>query len=230
MRVVDLGALVPYHDGMLTMRDAIARVDVDGPVLLLLEHTPTFTTTRRGGAGALLSSAAQIAADGIDVTETDRGGDVTFHGPGQLVGYPIVRLADTSLGSNIVGYVRALEAALVRASVALGVVDAHAKSERDADGNHLTGVWCDDARVRDDAKLCAIGVGVGGGVTRHGFALNIDIELERYLKHSVPCGLSAHTATSLQRVLASTPSRADVVAAVTRELAALWVLHRPLTR
>lgn len=239
VRVVDLGQAVSYASGMQAMRDAVSGVDRDGPVLLLLEHAPVITTTRRGGLGAVSSPSEAIAHDGIELVETDRGGDVTFHGPGQIVGYPILRLGPASLGSDVVGYVHALESGVTRACQALGVTDAHAKPERDATGNHLTGVWCSAPIVsaiscglhdvrRDDAKLCAIGVGLSGGVTRHGFALNVDIDLERYLQHIVPCGLSGRTATSLQRVLPRTPPREVVMAALTDALAPLFERHRPL--
>jgi lipoyl(octanoyl) transferase len=236
MRVVDLGESIPYEDGMRVMRDAIARVDADGPVLLLLEHAPVLTITKRGRMTAFISPKEVIERDGIAVIETDRGGDVTFHGPGQIVGYPILRLGAASLGSDVVGYVHDLEAAVMRACQALGVQDAHAKAEKDADGNHLTGVWCRAPIVSSiscglndvqwaDAKVCAIGVGITGGVVRHGFALNVSIDLEKYTRHVVPCGLTGRTATSLERVLPKTPSRARVIEALTRELDVLSGRH-----
>ena len=172
VRVLDLGSDVPYPEGMRVMHAAMARVDDDGPVLLLLEHTPVITVTRRGGTAHVFAPAERLAAEGIALVETDRGGDVTFHGPGQLVGYPVLRLGASSLGSDVVGYVHDLERGLVEACHALGVIDAHAKPERDAGGKHLTGVWC-CAPGSVDAKLCAIGVGLSGGVTRHGFAINV---------------------------------------------------------
>jgi lipoate-protein ligase B len=232
VRVVDLGADVPYARGMAVMHSAIERVDVDGPVLLLLEHTPVLTITRRGGTQALLSSREACTRDGIEVIETDRGGDVTFHGPGQLVGYPILRLGPSSLGSDVVGYVHELEALLVNACRALGVGDAHAKPDRDEIGNHLTGVWCNTPMapgIRSGAhvegKLCAIGVGLASGVTRHGFALNIDIAYERFTRHAVPCGLIGRGPTSLARVLASTPTRAAVVNEIRTALTPLMRRH-----
>ena len=229
MRVVDLGKDVPYPVGMAAMRDAIARVDVDsacggGPVLLLQDHTPTITTTRTGGTAFVHTPPDVLAASGIHVVETDRGGDVTFHGPGQLVGYPVVRLAPAGERADLMGYLRALEGALVRACLKLGVADAHV-----VDG--LTGVWCDAPVVdhetlgcnfvqvaRADCKLVAIGVGVGQGVTRHGFAINITTDLERYTRHITACGLVGRGVTSLERVLARIPTRDDVVRAVVSEL------------
>jgi lipoyl(octanoyl) transferase len=236
MRVVDLGEAVPYAEGMRVMKDAIARVDEDGPVLLLLEHAPVLTITRRGRMTAFVSPKEIVERDGIEVIETDRGGDVTFHGPGQIVGYPILRLGAASLGSDVVGYVHELEQSLVRACAALGVADAHAKAEKDEAGNHLTGVWCRAPIVSAiscglndvqwaDAKVCAIGVGITGGVVRHGFALNVAIDLEKYTRHVVPCGLTGRTATSLERVLQKTPARAVVVDATVQQLAPVAARH-----
>src|SRR5205814_1121759 len=114
VRVVDLGCDVPYERGMEAMREAMARVDVDGPVLLLQEHAPVITTTRSGGAAFVHASQSDLRALGIELVETDRGGDVTFHGPGQLTGYPVLRLCPAGETGDLVGYVRALEAAMVR--------------------------------------------------------------------------------------------------------------------
>ena len=200
----------------------MARVDDDGPVLLLLEHAPVITTTRRGGSAFVTTPHDEIERAGIAVVETDRGGDVTFHGPGQLVGYPILRLGPTSLGCNLVGYVRALEEAMIAACTELGVVDAHRVEK-------MTGVWCDAPVVesiscglhdmhREVCKLTAIGVGVSGGVTRHGFALNITTELERYTQHIIPCGLTGRGVTSLERVLPRTPSFDDVCGVVEKHV------------
>lgn len=220
MRVVDLGAEIPYAEGVRRQREAAARVDTEGPVLFLLEHAPVITITRRGGMAHVFSSRERLAADGIELCETDRGGDVTFHGPGQLVGYPVLRLGPASLGSDVVGYVHALEAGVVDACRALGVHGAHAKPERDAAGNHLTGVWCRVPGSVDDAKVCALGVGLSGGVTRHGFALNVDIDLERYLAHVVPCGLAGRGVTSLARVLGAAPAMSTVRDVVARAVLA----------
>ena len=264
MRVIDLGADVAYVDGLACMRATMERIDDDGPALILIEHRPTITITRRGGTHAFVSPRALIEADGIDVVEADRGGDVTFHGPGQLTAYPILRLGPTSLGCDVVGYVRALEAAIVDVVVALGVPSARSIEGRDHEGHFLTGVWCDavgdettgcnssppgDEHVDNSptrealsvnsiaalafgpqaassglrarshavemrrAKLAAIGVGLGGGVTRHGFALNVSTHLEHYTRHIVPCGLQ-ESVTSLERLLARTPSMREVKARV----------------
>jgi lipoyl(octanoyl) transferase len=244
MRVVDLGEHVDYETGIARMRHEMTLVDDDGPRLLLLAHQPTLTITRRGGRTAFVSPAELIERDGIAVVEADRGGDVTFHGPGQLTGYPLLRLSDTSLGADVVGYVRALEAALVAACQTLGVSDARAFPGKDAEGHFLTGVWCDAPVVsaetlgchfhtveRQPAKLCALGVGLGGGITRHGFALNVTTDLERYTRHIVPCGLKDRGVTSLERVLPRAPPwdrvKSVVVDAV---VAALTPWHKQKAR
>lgn len=228
MRVLDLGRDVSYEDGMRSMRSVMERVDAadGGSALLFLEHTPVITTTRSGGTAFVTTSREALAADGIALVETDRGGDVTFHGPGQLVGYPVLRIApaDERARIEIVGYVRALEAALVRACVHLGVKDAHG-------ADHARGVWCDAPVVdeetlgcnfaqvsRQECKLIAIGVGVSHGVTRHGFALNVTTAIERYTKHIVPCGLVGRGVTSLERVLARVPSMDEIKRVVADEV------------
>lgn len=226
MRVVHLGTEVPYASGMEAMRGCMARVDEDGPALLLLEHAPVITTTRRGGAAFFTSSAAALTAEGIALAEADRGGDVTFHGPGQLVGYPVMRLCEPGAVGDLVGYLRALEEALVRACVRLGVADAHRMEG-------MTGVWCDAPVVepetlgcnfaqvsRQECKLVALGVGVRRGVTRHGFALNVTTALERFTRHIVPCGLVGRGVTSLERVLPRVPARQQVMETVAHEITA----------
>jgi lipoyl(octanoyl) transferase len=228
MRVVDLGTGVPYAEGMKTMRAAMEQVDgagpEEGPVLLLQEHTPVITKTRRGGSAFVTTPPEALAAAGIELVETDRGGDVTFHGPGQLVGYPILRLCPPGGHGDLLGYLRVLEDALVSACVRLGVLDAHRVAG-------MTGVWCDAPVVddetlgcnlaqvsRQECKLIAIGVGVGRGVTRHGFALNVTTDLERYTRHIVPCGLVGRGVTSLERVLGRVPSRDEVITIVSDEV------------
>lgn len=241
MQVIDLGVDVDYLHGLARMRDEMSRVDDDGPRLLLLEQRPTLTITKKAGLQAFVNPRELVEADGITIVEADRGGDVTFHGPGQLTGYPLLRLGDTSLGCDVVGFVRALEAALVDACRALGVDDARALDGRDAQGHFLTGVWCDAPVVLEEtlgchfhqierrpAKICAIGVGLGGGITRHGFALNVTTELERFTRHVVPCGLAGRGVTSLERVLPRAPTVQRVKAVVTDAIVArLLPLHRP---
>ncbi len=245
-RVIDLGSDVAYDEGLAVMRAEMARVDVDGPALVLIEHRPTITITRKGGTGFFVSAKDVVEADGIDVAFADRGGDVTFHGPGQLTGYPLLRLGPTSLGCDVVGYVRAVEGAIVDVVKGFGVDSARAVAGKDADGHFLTGVWADAAVVDEETlgcnfhqvervpqKVCAIGVGLGGGITRHGFALNVTTDLERFTKHIVPCGITQSSTlggvTNLERLLVRTPSLSAVkertIAAINARLSS-W--HVPL--
>lgn len=216
--VVDLGSGVPHDEGVRAMADFARAVD-ERPTLLLVEHRPTITLTRSAGEKSLRLPIDAIRARGIDVTTAERGGDATFHGDGQLVGYPIVRLprvrlplgdaasGNTELGAesiDLTGYARALEGALVDACRALGVESAHTEPG-------LTGVWVGPAGP-SSTKLVAIGIGVSPrGITRHGFALNVDIDVARYTACIVPCGLTGRETTTLRALLGdATPSK-DVV-------------------
>lgn len=141
-------------------------------VLLLLEHPHVFTLGRRGELADVLASAAQLQELGAEVHHTDRGGEVTYHGPGQMVGYPVVDVR--KWGGGPLRYVRTLEEALVATLADFGI-----RAER---GERPTGVWV------GDAKVAAIGVKISRGVTTHGFALNVDPDLS-YFDHIVPCGM-----------------------------------------
>ena len=151
-------------------------------VLLMLEHWPVYTRGKRSGSGELPMGEDWYRMQGIDIFETDRGGKVTYHGPGQLVGYPIVRIDD------VVAYVRTLERALVAALAEEGV----AARARPADGPDYTGVWV------GERKIASIGVHVARGVTTHGFAINIENDLQPF-GWIVPCGLEGVQMTSLIR-------------------------------
>lgn len=170
--------------------------------LLLLEHPPVYTLGRTAELAHVLVPPASV---GADLVRCDRGGDVTFHGPGQLVGYPIVTLPAWRDGTgDVVAYVRALEAALIAAICDLGV-DAHR-----LDG--YTGVWV------GEEKVAAIGVKVARGRTRHGFALNVDPDLAMF-RHIVPCGIADKGVTSLARLLGDAPDMRRVVDVVVTRFA-----------
>ena len=149
-------------------------------VLLLLEHWPVYTRGRRSAPGELPMGEDWYRMQGIEIIETDRGGKVTYHGPGQLVGYPIVRVDD------VVAYVRTLERALVAALVDEGV-PARARPQ---DGADYTGVWV------QERKIASIGVHVARGVTTHGFAVNVENDLQPF-GWVVACGLAEVQMTSL---------------------------------
>jgi lipoyl(octanoyl) transferase len=159
-----------------------------GDVLLALEHPPVYTRGRRTQDGELPMGAAWYATQGIDVVDTPRGGRVTYHGPGQLVGYAIMRAAD------VVEHVRQMERAIVAALADQGI-EAHARVD---DGPDFTGVWV------GERKIASIGVHVAKGVTAHGFAVNVDNDLQPF-EWIVPCGLQAQM-TSVCRELGHAPN------------------------
>ena len=149
-------------------------------VLLLLEHPHVYTLGRRGAEDDILISTERLAELGAEVHHIDRGGEVTYHGPGQLVGYPIINLRRWNGGA--LKYVRTLERVLIDTLSEFGI---HAESE-----DRPTGVWV------GEAKIAAIGVRISRGVTMHGFALNVDPDLS-YFDHIVPCGMRDANVTSM---------------------------------
>jgi lipoyl(octanoyl) transferase len=174
--------MVEYRDGLaLQERICAARQRDELPdVLLMLEHPPVYTRGRRSGPGELPMGEDWYRMQGFDIVQTDRGGKVTYHGPGQLVGYPIVRVDD------VVAYLRTLEQALVAALAEEGV----GARGRPADGPDYTGVWV------DDRKIASIGVHLARGVTTHGFAVNVENDLQPF-QWVVACGLEGVGMTSL---------------------------------
>lgn len=155
-------------------------------VLLLLEHPHVYTIGRRGSPSDVLTPPAELERLGIPVHEVDRGGEVTYHGPGQLVGYPIIGLR----GLGPLRYVRALESALIDALRECGLA-AYAVPGR-------TGVWVGEPG--EERKIAAIGLRISRGVASHGFALNVSTDL-RYFDGIVPCGVDDREATSMEREL-----------------------------
>ncbi len=156
-----------------------------GHTLLLLEHPPVITLGRNAGMANIIASRDFLSSQGIELHETDRGGDVTFHGPGQLVGYPIFDLRAFAPRVGAVDFVRKIEEALIRTCGDLGVVTGRMKG--------LTGVWTEDD---PPAKIAAIGVHISRAVTSHGFALNVNTNLD-YFNLIVPCGIADKPVTSL---------------------------------
>jgi lipoyl(octanoyl) transferase len=184
--VCNLGT-VPYGEGLaIQERVRAARQAGDLPdTLLLLEHPPVYTRGRRSRDDELPPGEAFFRQRGIDVVDTDRGGRVTYHGPGQLIGYPIMRISD--IGS----YLRTMEVAIISA---LAGERIQARS-RCAEGPDYTGVWV------EDRKIASIGVHVSRRVTTHGFAVNVDVDLEPF-SWVVACGLPDVVMTSIARELA----------------------------
>jgi lipoyl(octanoyl) transferase len=191
---------VPYLSGLDQQRALHAAV-VEGrapDTVMLLEHESIFTAGKR-------TEPHERPTDGSPVIDVDRGGKITWHGPGQLVGYPIMRLAEPI---DVVAYVRALEGLLIAILTELGVAGADRVPGR-------SGVW-----MRGTDKIAAIGVRVASGVTMHGFALNCSNSFEPY-ERIVACGLTDAGVTSVSRELGRTVTPAEVVALITQHFEAL---------
>jgi lipoate-protein ligase B len=206
LHVVDAGTLA-YRlawDLQLELHTRVLSGEFPAGVLMLVEHPPVITIGRRADAERhLLASPAMLAARTIEVVETDRGGDITFHGPGQLVAYPIIHL--NAYGLNLHTYMRLLEEVVIRTLAAFGI-DA-LRSEG------ATGVWVRNPTAPDLAKICALGVKLRRWVTLHGLALNVSTDLS-YFQMINPCGLS-RPVTSLRQLLNDgTPDMAQVKAAL----------------
>jgi lipoyl(octanoyl) transferase len=183
---------VPYAEALeLQARFADERSQGAPDRLLLLEHPHTYTLGSSAKDEHLLMPEAERQRLGIELFRADRGGDITYHGPGQLVGYPIIQLQRDSLRADVVGYVRRLEQAIIAALAEYGV------AARPIPG--LTGVWVD--LPTGEAKIAAIGVRVNvRAVTRHGFALNLNTDLS-YFGGIIPCGIRDKGVTSLAALL-----------------------------
>ena len=189
-----------FWDGRVTGRS-------QDDYLLLLEHPHTYTVGRNGDGSNLLIPEEELAAIGAELHHVDRGGDITYHGPGQLVGYPIFEVPRLPNGFDMVGHVRRIEAAIIAALADLGI-DAWPE-----DG--FTGVWA------EQGKVAAIGVRVARGVSMHGFAINVDPNLD-YFNRIIPCGISDRPVTSVTEILGRTVSIEEVVEALLPHIAAVF--------
>jgi lipoyl(octanoyl) transferase len=231
--VVDYATSLQLQQRLVNLRkDALI-----GDVLLLLEHTPVITLGRNAKARNILASSEQLSQRGVEVFESDRGGDVTFHGPGQLVAYPIFDLRGfpvdgkrTTLGA--VEYVRRLEEVLIRTCADFGIATKRIPG--------LTGVWTESnahigtgdlARpdgsktgqpsTKQQAKIAAIGVHISRGVTSHGFALNANTDLS-YFDLIIPCGIEAKPVTSMTKELGKELSLQDVAHSISGNYGAVF--------
>ncbi|MBV8206628.1 MAG: lipoyl(octanoyl) transferase LipB [Acidobacteria bacterium] len=207
INVIQLGR-VPYGLGLKAQAELVA-ARKDGRIadtLLLLEHKPVITLGRNAKAANILAGAEQLAARGVEVFECDRGGDVTFHGPGQLVGYPIFDLFSYSPRIGAVDFVRRIEESLIRACAGFALAAGRVAG--------MTGVWI-GAGGGEQRKIAAIGVHISRGVTSHGFALNVTTDLD-WFRLIVPCGISGKPVTSMQRELGSAPELTAVAEAAAR--------------
>ncbi len=214
MRIDDLG-LLAYRDTWAVQERVHAEVVAgEEERVLLVEHPPVITFGRRPGVGRnLIASNQQLARMGVEVVQSDRGGDITFHGPGQLVAYPIVGLADHRL---LVGsYVCRLLQTVI---ATLGEFGIEGKTDRKAPGvwvmTERTAANADGNQAAEMAKICAVGVRIRRGVSMHGIALNVMTDLD-YFNLIVPCGLAGRGVTSMQRILGeATPAMGTVKAAM----------------
>jgi lipoyl(octanoyl) transferase len=194
---------VPYQEAVelqLDAREAVKRRT--GPEhLLLLEHPPVYTLGRNASAADILAGPEWLAARGIEIAECDRGGQVTYHGPGQLVGYPILNLSPDR--RDVRRYVRDLQEVLIRTLAEYGV------RAEPRDGQAFVGVW-----VGED-KIASIGVHLSRWVTTHGFALNVATDLSDFAG-IVPCGLRGIGLTSIERLTGRAPSLPEIAAVCAR--------------
>jgi lipoyl(octanoyl) transferase len=194
--------LTPYAEALVLQEELVARRKRDEipDQLLLLEHPHVITLGRAANRANVLADDAARARLGVELFETGRGGDVTYHGPGQLVGYPIVKLPPGH--QDIRRYVRNIQEVLIRAARDFGV-------EAEPRGGDFVGVWV------GAEKLAAIGVRISRWVTMHGFAFNVATNLN-YFQLIIPCGIRGHGVTSLQKLLGRPVEMSAVIESVTR--------------
>src|ERR1700678_1946260 len=178
-----------------------------GDVLLLVEHPPVLTLGRNAQRRHVVASSELLASRGISLFETNRGGDVTYHGPGQLVGYPILNLRGFTPPLGIVEYLRRLEEVLIRACADYGVLTQRAAGR--------AGVWTIPGGTVAEKKIAAVGVHVARGVTTHGFALNVTTDLDDFAL-IVPCGIRDRGVTSVEAEVAPSPSFQQVAHSISR--------------
>jgi lipoyl(octanoyl) transferase len=218
---IDYAAGLRIQQEMVELRKA-GRI---GDVLLLLEHTPVITLGRNAKTANVLLPPDQLALRGVEVFECNRGGDVTFHGPGQLVGYPIFDLRGYSSSQlpalssqeesgrktmGAIDYVRRLEEVLIRTCADFSIATKRVAG--------LTGVWTD---TNAEAKIAAIGVHISRGVTSHGFALNVNTDLD-YFDLIVPCGIEAKPVTSIEKELGKQLPLQEVAHSISRNFGTVF--------
>ena len=213
---------VAYSEGLRLQEEMVALRQAGRihNLLLLLEHPPVLTLGRNANRANILASDEVLANRGVTIHEINRGGDVTYHGPGQLVGYPIFDLRRFTPRLGAVEFVRRMEEALIRACGDFGVMTTRIPGR--------TGVWSLAGGGILEKKLCAIGIHIARGITSHGFALNVDPDL-RDFELIVPCGIADRAVTSLEREADSPPAMEAVRNAAARHFGrvfegqVLWV-------
>ena len=207
LEVIDWGRTA-YREAFERQKALVARrrEDKAPDTLVLTEHNPVYTIgLRKGASQHLVWSAEALAAKGIEYVESNRGGDITYHGPGQIVGYPILSLQHRK---DLHAYLRDLEEVVIRTLAHFGMQTARREGK--------TGIWLDDQR-----KICAIGVAVRTWVTYHGFALNVNPDLSHFTG-IVPCGITDGAVTSMEAELGCPVDLAEVKARLAVEFQAVF--------
>jgi lipoyl(octanoyl) transferase len=214
-QIFDLG-LIGYAEAYALQKRVVAarKADAIGDVLLLCEHFPVITQGRNGKREHLLVSESVLRQRNVEFFETSRGGDVTYHGPGQLVGYPILQLG--GIRKDVVWYVRMLEEVMIRTSAEFGIW-AHREEGK-------TGIWVKDEAEKTAEKLGAIGVHISRWVTSHGFAYNVATDLRNF-DLIVPCGIAGRKATSLEKLLKRGVSASEVAPKIARHFGDVFGLE-----
>lgn len=209
---VDLG-LIGYADAFALQKRLVAarKADAIEDVLLFCEHPHVITQGRNGKREHLLVSEHVLRQKGVEFFETSRGGDITYHGPGQIVGYPILNLA--AIRRDVVWYVRMLEEAMIRATAEFGMAARRVAGK--------TGIWVESGNTGE--KLGAIGVHISRWVTSHGFAYNVSTDL-RFFDLIVPCGIADRKATSLEKLLGRMVEKSAVAPRVAKHLGEIFGL------
>jgi lipoyl(octanoyl) transferase len=214
LHICDLGLLSWADANALQQRFVAARkADAIEDVLLYCQHPHVLTLGRNASQKNLLASENVLRQKGVELRETNRGGDITYHGPGQIVGYPILNL--DRIRRDVHWYVRTLEEAMIRASADFGVTAYRIPGK--------TGIWVQPRTEIPEEKLAAIGVHLSRWITSHGFAYNVATDL-RYFDMIVPCGIPDRKATSLEKLLNRSVTLAEVQPRLTHHLADLLSL------
>ena len=216
-QTIDVG-IIGYADAYALQKRIVAarKADAIDDVLLFCEHPHVITLGRNGRRENLLASEHVLRQKSVEFFESSRGGDITYHGPGQIVGYPILNLG--AIRRDVVWFVRMLEEAMIRATADFGIVAKRVTGK--------TGIWVQDGNSEE--KLGAIGVHISRWVTSHGFAYNVSTDL-RFFDLIVPCGISDSKATSLEKLLGRGIERSEVLARLAKHLGELFGLEMKAT-
>jgi len=216
-RIVDFGSIGYAEAWALQKRVAAARkAGAIEDVLLLCEHPHVITQGRNGKREHLLASEHVLRQKGVEFHTTDRGGDITYHGPGQIVGYPILNLG--AIRRDVVWYVRMLEEAMIRATSEFAITAERVEGK--------TGIWVRTENAEE--KLAAIGVHLSRWVTSHGFAYNVSTDL-RYFDLIVPCGIADRKATSLEKLLGRSVKREEIAPRIAEHFGEVFGLELKAT-